>query len=97
MKLYESAYKDIIANHFDHTFDFNFLDLVADLIDRIDEIETCDAYEAVNEAIDEGLIYTADQWRVIEWYCTPDKANYLDAIESLTDDLVAIVEEIQAE
>ena len=88
-----SEYKDIIAKHFDYTFDFDFLDVVADLIDRIDFDEE-DLDEEIYSAIDEGLIYDADQWKIMQYYQSPSEANFDSAIEDLTGDIFAICNKI---
>ena len=53
-----------------------------------------DVYEAVCEAIDEGLIYYNDEWAVIEHYTTPkdiDSDTYNNAIQQLVEDVVEVV------
>ena len=53
-----------------------------------------DVYEAVNEAIDEGLIYYNDEWAVIEHYTTPkyiDSDTYGNAIQQLSEDVIEVV------
>ena len=53
-----------------------------------------DVYEAVNEAIDEGLIYYNDEWAVIEHYTTPkyiDSDTYSNAIQQLSEDVIEVV------
>lgn len=91
--LTNSPYKALIGEQFDHTFDFDFLDVVADLLDRIDfDAENID--EEIYSAIDEGLIYYADQWKVIQFYQTPEQANFNEAIEDLTGDLIELCNKI---
>ena len=94
----DSAYKDIIAEHFDYTGDFDFLDIVANVIDRIDDIEELgddDIYDEVLSAIDDELIYDDDQWRIMRFYQTPGDANLDEAFEQLTEDCVEIVTKIK--
>ena len=87
--LTDSPYKEIIGNYFDHTFNFEFLDIVANVIDRIDDYRSEeDAYEA----IDAELIYSDDQWTVMQFYQTPEQANFNDAMDSFTSDILAICE-----
>lgn len=97
--LQKSEFKDEIGNYFDHTFDFEFLDVVASILDRIDFAEAAedDIDEAVYQAIDDELIYTADQWTVIEHYCDPQSASYDDAIDELTSDMIGLAEQIAKE
>lgn len=94
----DSAYKDVIAEHFDYTGDFDFLDIVANVIDRIDDIEELgddDVYDEVMSAIDDELIYDDDQWRIMRFYQTPGDANLDEAFEQLAEDCVEIVNKIK--
>lgn len=91
--LNNSKYKDIIGKYFDYSGDFEFLDIVADLIDRVD-FDGEDVDEEIYSAIDEGLIYDADQWKVMQHYQTASEANLDSAIEELTQDLIGISYEI---
>lgn len=45
--------------------------VACDIIDRLPSDQDIITYDDIFHAIDEGLIYTEDQWSVIEWYCTP--------------------------
>lgn len=94
----DSAYKDVIAEHFDYTGDFDFLDIVANVIDRIDDIEELgddDIYDEVMSAIDDELIYDDDQWRIMRFYQRPNDANLNEAFEQLTNDCAEIVAKIK--
>lgn len=86
-----SPYKDIIAEHFEYDGDFEFLDIIASIIGRIDDF-TSD--EDIWQAIDDELIYTYDQWKVLEHYCTPQDANWEDALDNLSGDIFAIASTI---
>lgn len=67
--------------------------IARNILERIDEDET-DAGEAVSEAIDSGLIYTADQWTVIAYYSDPsDPKSFSEACEDFYGDLLECVEE----
>lgn len=74
----------------------NFFDIADDIIDRIDEDDFIneDSYDAVSKAVDEGLIYTNDQWEVLKHYCNPSDADFDYAIEEFINDIVNIAEEI---
>lgn len=90
----ERIYKAVIR-YFDYRGTDSFFDLVTDLIDRIDEEDFAeDEYEAIWQAIDEGLIYTEDQWEVLKHYCTPAEANFDEALEYLAQDIANIVGDI---
>ena len=82
-----SPYKDVIAEYFDYSSSFEFLDVVASIIGRIDNFSDD---EDIYQAIDDELIYTYDQWKVLEEYCTPQDANWEVAFESLCNDIFSI-------
>lgn len=90
--------KDIykaVAKHFDYRGTDSFFDVVDDLVERVDiEDWKDDDYDAIWQAIDEGLIYTRDQWIVLEHYCTPTDANLDEAIEELASDMGSILSDI---
>lgn len=94
----DSPYKDIIAEHFDYTVNFDFLDIVSNIIDRIDDIDEFkdedEIYDAVYSALDDELIYDDDQWTVMRFYQTARDASLDEALDSLVADCVAIVEKI---
>ena len=82
-----SPYKDVIAEYFDYSSSFEFLDVVASIIGRVDNFSDD---EDIYQAIDDELIYTYDQWKVLEEYCTPQDANWEVAFESLCNDIFSI-------
>lgn len=77
-----------------------YFDILVDLSKRaidnlnLEEFEDADAAktEAIRTAIDEGLIYTDDQWTVMRYFQTPDTANFYEAIEDLTGDLLKVLD-----
>lgn len=89
--LNSNPYKDIIVEYFDYSGDFEFLEMISDIIDRIEDFSD---YDTIYEAIDSSMIYTSDQWRMLEHYCTPQDANFDNAWEDLTNDICAICSEI---
>ena len=40
--------------------------------------------------MDDELIYTYDQWKVLEHYCTPQDANWEVAYENLSGDVFGV-------
>lgn len=63
--------------------------LAENILDRIDVDDVKDdAYEALYQAMDDGMIYTDDQWIMIRYYCTPQDANYNTAWEAFEGDLM---------
>ncbi len=88
--LRNSPYNTIIVRHFDYTGSDRFFDIIADLIDRVEDFSN---EEEIWEAIDSGLIYTRDQWEVYMHYC--DMGDSTDKMyESLFSDIFAICDAI---
>lgn len=73
-------------------FSGDFAGIAENVLSRIDadEIEK-DAYEAVLQAMDDELIYTEDQWAMIEYYCTPQNADFNGAWEDFANDLMSAI------
>lgn len=84
----------ILLNKITEVFGYREISNVARrILERIDEDET-DASEAVSQAMDDELIYTADQWTVIAYYSDPsDPKNFAEACEEFFGDLLECVEE----
>lgn len=89
-----SDYMSAVEKHFNYNITNAVEDVFVDLVDRA-MMEDCeDSYECVSQAIDEGLIYTNDQWTMYRFYC--DMGDPVEQMyEGLLNDLVEIVEEIQ--
>ena len=51
-----------------------------------------DVMQCVLDAINDGLIYTRDQWQVLEYYCTPEGANLSEALEQFAEDVYNLLE-----
>ena len=63
--------------------------LAENILDRIDINDyKADAYETLFHAMDEGMIYTDDQWTMIRYYCTPQYADFDEAWEEFENDLM---------
>lgn len=73
----------------DYTFDFDYIDLLQDITERA--IESGD----VIEAIDERMIYAADQWAAYKHFCNPgdDIAIMWEELENDVSAVVAILTE----
>lgn len=91
MNVNESNYKNQIARYFDYSFNFKFLDIIANILERVDDFNDTDS---IYNAMDEELIYTCDQWTVIEYYCDPQNASFENALDSLYGDLCSLCEQI---
>lgn len=88
-----------------HIYDDKFYDLIKDIIERalsnIDEESTNDVLvddEKLNtivwEAMDEGMIYTDDQWTMLHEYCTPQEVDFDTAWSDMIADVERCVKEI---
>lgn len=80
-----------IAKHFDYSFDFEFLDLVADTILTIEDLSNEDQ---VIESADRSTIYYKDQWTILHHYCTPTQANWDYAFDLFVNDMLALAKEV---
>ena len=83
--------RDIIARYFDYSIDYDFVDVVERVLNRIDDPTDSDD---VLQSIFDGLIYYSDQWKVLQYYCTPKEANWEDAFDEFTTDIYNIVDKI---
>lgn len=92
--LNENPYKNIIVKYFDYSGDFDFLECVSEVIDRIDDFGNDDD---ISESIDSSLVYYSDQWKILQHYCNPQDANWDTALEYFIDDIYAICGEIREE
>lgn len=50
-----------------------------------------DENDALFSAMDDELIYTADQWEIMKFYCTPQDANLSDAFMQFETDLMQCI------
>ena len=56
-----------------------------------------DIEDAIADEIDRYLIYDNDIWEIMKDYQTPRDANYEDAIASLYEDIISMIEEEEEE
>lgn len=84
MTLRESPYADAILDRFDAPFDFEFLNLVARVLQSMD-----DGLDA-QDAIGSETIYDDDKWLALKRYCRPEDANWERACEAFAEDLEEI-------
>lgn len=91
--LTDSKYKALIGEHFDHSLDFEFLDIVATILDRIDFEEDLD--DEIDVAINDSLIYDGDQWTVAKFYVSsPADLDWDDILNDLSNDIHELAEKI---
>ena len=68
-------------------------DIARNILERIDEDKT-DAGQAVSQAMEDELIYTADQWTVIDYYSDSESPkSFSEACDYFYGDLLECVEE----
>lgn len=96
--LTSSPHKDLIGKHFDYSGDFDFLEIVSDVLDRID-FENADEIDAeVQDAVDSALTYIADQWTIAQHYASgPDSLDWDEVVSEFESDIRSIVDEIKGE
>lgn len=70
----------------------NIADAIIDRAESNIKDYTEDAYEAIVDALNDELIYTADQWEVMRAYQSPDNANFSEAVNEFINDLMDCVE-----
>lgn len=84
--------RDIIGEYFNYTFDSDFLDIVENILDRVDDYSNEDE---ITDAISDELTYTADLWTVAKFYAnSPADLDWDSVMEDLYNDIVAIAEKI---
>lgn len=83
------AYGEVIK-HFQYGVSGDILDVFTDLVDRaVSNVEDGnDLEEAVMNAVDEGLIYYSDIWKIKEHYEEPELLD--ETFESLYNDIYSI-------
>lgn len=94
-ELTDSNYKGIIGKYFDYSFDFEFQDVVQGILDRVDDFSNGDD---IMSAIDDGIIYYAQQWQIAHHYCSgPADCNWDEILEQFTDDIFSICSQIASD
>ena len=56
-----------------------------------------DIEDAISDGIDSQLIYDNDIWEMMKDYQDPKDANYKDALASLYEDIISMIEEEEDE
>lgn len=75
-----------VWDYFDFATD-NFIDIVMDTIERIDDYSD---YDEINQCIDDSLIFTWKQWEIMKHYQSPEKADFYTAIDEFASDIQSI-------
>ncbi|NCC99895.1 MAG: hypothetical protein EOL95_09395 [Bacteroidia bacterium] len=71
-------------------YDNNIIAIAENVFDRMEE----NTSEELDNAINDELIYTEDQWKIIEYYFNPndENINLYDAFENFKNDIASILE-----
>lgn len=95
-ELSASEIRSAIGKHFDYSVAFELVDIIENVINRIDfdEVDDDDLYDAIMTAIDDELIYSEDQWEIMKQYQSPQDASWEEAIDEFYNDVYAIVEDL---
>ena len=74
MEWKDEKLKNIIGKYFNYSFNFDFLEIVKNIIERMDaEYTKTNLTEELNIAIDDELIYTDDLWTIAKYYASSPK------------------------
>lgn len=77
-------------------YDYDINCVVNDILDRIDPDEE-EIIDEIYSAIDSGLIYTEDQWKVVHYYMMPAEIGskcWFDIMEEFHDDIMKLFGEV---
>lgn len=96
MSINQSSYKTIIADHFDHSWDFEFLDLVAETLELVEDLSDVTVTE-IYDAASRIAIFYRNQWTILRHYCTPETANWKKAFDRFCKELIALAGRIARE
>lgn len=94
----DTIYKQQIGKQFNYSWNWDLLDAVAEIVENvIDDINggSEDIEEAIYEEIDRVAHATRIKWTIMEYYQSPEKANYDTARDDLYLDISEIIQAIQ--
>lgn len=84
--IYRAIFKTVEYNLTD-----DFEEVMFNIISRIDDYSS---EEDIYQAIDDELIYDDDQWTVMKHYQRPSEANFNEALDALTSDVLTICDDL---
>lgn len=75
----------------------DFEELATSVLERLEKEDFLkeDYWDELQQAMDDEMIYTEDQWKMIELYCNPQDASFDFAWEYFQSDLGEVVEIIK--
>lgn len=80
--------KHIVGEYFDHTWDFDFLDIVAKVISRVDDYGDEDD---IWGALDTTVLSTNEEWEIAKYYAgSPSNLDWNEVMVQFNDDIFAI-------
>lgn len=84
--------KDAIGKATNYTFDFDYVYVFEDIVERID-IDSEDISEEIYNAIDDVFIYYDNQWKVAKhFFNSPFDVTFDSLFEELVDDIYKVIE-----
>lgn len=90
----------IVGDYFRYSFDWDFLDVVAGCISRIDykTLEGEELEEEIYNEIDTALIYSKDEWTIAEHYAAcPSTLDWERVIYDFMDDIKEVIELLKSD
>lgn len=80
--------KNIVGEYFDHTWDFDFLDIVAKVVSRVDDYGDEDD---IWGALDTTVLSTNEEWEIAKYYAgSPSNLDWNEVMVQFNDDIFAI-------
>jgi hypothetical protein len=91
MNKFNNMIEEMKENAWKH-FGWRLAEIACSVLDRLDEEEMeKDKCEAILSAMDDELIYTSDQWEIIQYYMNPDE---IGQGKTLSDVMMEFFEEL---
>lgn len=80
--------KNIVGEYFDHTWNFDFLDIVAKVVSRVDDYGDEDD---IWGALDTTVLSTNEEWEIAKYYAgSPSNFDWNEVMVQFNDDIFAI-------
>ena len=71
-------------------------DIAEAIFERVKDYEEEDTEEALQNAMDDELIYDDDLWEIMKYYQRPNEANFDEAMDEFYNDLLDILYKVNA-
>lgn len=95
--------KNQIRDYYNMSAKFEFLDQVAAVLDRINYKEAVEAlegdnlYELIYENVDSEIVSNDQKFILIMYYCSPEEADFQEALDCFNDDIYNLVKSLLQE